>query len=119
MSSANPRSKSQSGLLRSLNGLGARYLGSRIRRVRSYESGIPGSLVRRNPEIQAVVSRSRLSQVDWTRVGLSGSGKLGVELFLDTPYDDFMFVACGRGRRRLQDLADLKILRSEGIALED
>jgi len=79
---------------------------------------IPGSLVLRDPESQALVRRDRLNGVRISELNW-GKSALGVAIswFLeDGPYEDTVLVAAKRSRNFSEDVAAIQMLRSEGLA---
>jgi len=79
---------------------------------------IPGSLIRRDPETQALVTREQAVQA--LSAGLPW-GESGMEIALrwfvdDGPYDDVVLVAARAAKYFRRDLATLAMLRREGLA---
>ncbi|GMU67655.1 MAG: hypothetical protein AMXMBFR36_39290 [Acidobacteriota bacterium] len=79
---------------------------------------VPGALVKRHSETQALVRRSKLTSVSlgdlpWGKSSLS----LAVQWFLqDSPYEDTVLVAAKKSRGFADDLAAIRMLRENGIA---
>lgn len=81
---------------------------------------VPAHLVRRDPETQVVVRRSRALGGEWRDIDLSRTHwKASLELFLERGDDDVVLVA-GKRNENFDDLiAGLRMLRAAGIADPD
>jgi hypothetical protein len=79
---------------------------------------IPGSLIRRDQETQALVTRERLLVSDWKNVVQNQSGvRVAIEWFLeDSLFPDVVLVASKGTSYFKHELAALESLRREGIA---
>jgi hypothetical protein len=80
---------------------------------------VPGHLVRRDEETQALASRSILQDAPWQSLPWGKSAlRIAVEWFLDHgPYDSVVIAAARKSKYFREDLAALKMLRSEGLAV--
>ncbi len=81
---------------------------------------VPGHLIRRNPETQARIRRERLVEVDWRKLPFNaGVTQVIFSLFLDRGDPDVTYVA-GQHEKDFRDMvADIELLRKEGIAEPD
>jgi hypothetical protein len=79
---------------------------------------IPGSLIRRDPETQVLVTRQRLDQVDWKALDYGETAfATCLQWFLqDSQFDDVVLVAAKKSRKFRRELAVLQMLRNEGVA---
>lgn len=79
---------------------------------------VPGSLIRRDPETQVLVTRRALEGVALASLPWQGSShKTGLEWFLqDGPYEDVVLVAAKGTTYFEQDLAAIRMLQERGIA---
>lgn len=79
--------------------------------------GIPGHLVRRDPETQALITRAKALQGKWRQFDLSKTyWPTAIDLFLDGPWDSTVLVAPKHDRSYQVLLDGLRLLRDEGIA---
>jgi hypothetical protein len=78
---------------------------------------VPGHLVRRNPETQARIKRERLVEVDWRKLPFNaGVTQIIFDLFLKRGDPDVTYVAGQRAKHFREMVADIELLRKEGIA---
>lgn len=80
--------------------------------------GMPSRLVRRDPETQVVVRRARALDERWKTLEI-GSYSIPLEDLVAGDVEDVVLVARRRGRRFEEEMAALRLLRSEGIAEPD
>lgn len=82
--------------------------------------GVPGHLVRRDPETQVIVRRERILDGRWRDLEhLPARWQVALELLLKTGMPSEVFVA-GRRERTFSELVKgLRLLQSEGIAEPD
>ena len=80
--------------------------------------GVPGRLVRRDPETQVLVTRSRVLSAPWPEVSHGSMWSIGIERLLEAEEEAEVFVA-RRGDHFADDLAMFKRLREAGIAEPD
>ncbi len=81
---------------------------------------VPGHLIRRNPETQARIKRERLVEVDWRKLPFkAGVTQVIFSLFLDRGDPDVTYVAGQRSKNFRDMVADIELLRKEGIAEPD
>ncbi len=81
----------------------------------TFWSGIPARLVRRDPETQVVLTRSRLLDDRWRAAIADSLSQLQIESFLLTGFDDTILVASRRGRYFREDLERIERLRDAGL----
>jgi hypothetical protein len=82
--------------------------------------GVPGRLVRRDPETQVLISRQVAMRGDWRDLTFSTHMTPGcLQVFLDQNYEDMVFIAPRRDRQFREYLADIQLLRKAGIAEPD
>lgn len=81
--------------------------------------GIPGALVRRDPDTQILVSRSDLVQSDWQSLDYAETSvKIAIEWFLErSPYEDCVIVAPKLAKYFSDELKVFAMLRRTGIAI--
>lgn len=78
--------------------------------------GVPGRLIRRDPETQVLITRERTLQSAWKDLELPGTWRVALEWFQDRGRPDEVLVA-PKGAPDFQDLlAGLKLLREAGVA---
>jgi hypothetical protein len=79
---------------------------------------IPGSLIRRDPGSQALVSRANLSGADLATLPWGHSSlRVAVDWFLQNgPYEDVVLAAGKKSRGYSDDVAAIKMLRERGLA---
>jgi hypothetical protein len=81
---------------------------------------VPGHLIRRNPETQAVIKRKRLVDSDWRKLPFhTGVTQVIFDLFLNRGDPDVTYVAGQRSKKFRDMVADIELLRKEGIAEPD
>jgi len=80
---------------------------------------VPGQLIRRDEETQALVERDALQNALWQSLPWGGSAlRVAVDWFLqDGPYQSTVLVAGRKTKSFRQDLDALEMLRREGLAL--
>ena len=83
--------------------------------------GVPGHLVRRDPETQILVTRAKAEAGDWKRLDLSRTyWATAIDVALKEPhYADMVLVAPKRNPRFKELLAGLNLLRRAGVAEPD
>jgi len=82
--------------------------------------GIPGRLIRRDPETQILVTRETAMRGEWRKLKFrTNVTSVCFNLFLDRQDTDMLFVAEKRNPHFRDDLADLQLLRKSGIAEPD
>ncbi|MCB9841314.1 MAG: hypothetical protein H6809_06675 [Phycisphaeraceae bacterium] len=82
--------------------------------------GIPGRLIRRDPETQVLVERRRLEQVDWSALDFEdASTAYRLAQTIKDGRDDQVIVAPKRGGKFKQSLADFRLLRAAGLVAPD
>ncbi len=82
--------------------------------------GVPARLVRRDPETQVMVTRSRALKGEWQHLDLSRTHwATALELFLRRGLSEVVFVAPKRGRDFNELVAGLRLLREAGVAEPD
>jgi hypothetical protein len=80
-------------------------------------AGIPGRLIRRDPETQVVVTRAAAQRGDWRQLDLTGTWwAIALEQLAKGEYPDEVFVAPKRHRKLRQLVAGLRRLQDAGIA---
>lgn len=79
---------------------------------------VPGDLVRRDEETQALLRRTAVQDVPLPTLPWGDSGlRIAADWFLeDGPYDSVVLVAARKSRTFRDDLAALEMLRREGLA---
>ena len=79
---------------------------------------LPGSLIRRDPETQVLVSRVRLEQADWLALdyGATVYGMLLSSFLTDSRYDDVVLVAARGNRKFKEQMVVLTEMRARGLA---
>jgi hypothetical protein len=82
---------------------------------------VPGSLIRRDPETQVLVSKKTALQSSWQDLPWGKSAlRLALQWFLeDSLYEDVVLVASKRGVGYRDDLEAVRMLRREGVAGPD
>src|SRR5258705_2507988 len=82
---------------------------------------IPGDLIRRNPEIQVLLTRDRLSKTDWQAVDFDQTAiDLALSWFLQgSLFDSVVVAARDEPKWAKRDVAVLDRLRAKGIAERD
>jgi hypothetical protein len=82
--------------------------------------GVPGRLVRRDPETQVLVTRQRVLEEDWRELPFRDSDTLfSLDFMLRLELPDRILVAPKRHRKFPLYLEDLQLLREAGIAEPD
>jgi len=83
--------------------------------------GVPARLIRRDPETQAVVTRTRALEGRWRELDLDRTyWTTGIEFLLNREHDqDVVLVAPKRARNFKDLLAGIKLLREAGVAEPD
>jgi hypothetical protein len=81
-------------------------------------SGVPGRLVRRDPETQILVTRDRVTATPWQEVAAGEPHRFVIEGFLKSDMDSLVLVASS-GVRRSLDLSYFARLREAGVAAPD
>jgi hypothetical protein len=81
--------------------------------------GIPGRLIRRNPETQVLFRRERLLDGDWERLALDSLVRYWLAYLFEMGWEDGIFVVPTRGKRRREMMESMLTLRREGIAEPD
>jgi hypothetical protein len=120
---------------RQLSGTGAEILDRRLRThyadvdwaldirearfARCDLGGVPGHLVRRDPNTQVLVTTDRVLASDWRAVAGDTEWAVAIERLLEGGLGSEVFVACPRGDRLAESLAVFARLREAGIAEPD
>jgi hypothetical protein len=79
--------------------------------------GVPARLVRRDPETQVVVLRSKAQAGTWRSLDLDGTWwGVSLERLANGPVEDVVLAAPRRHRRFKQLVAGLQLLRASGVA---
>lgn len=78
-------------------------------------SGIPARLIRRDPETQVVLTRSKLLDGRWRAVIPDRMSEIVIEDFLLTGFDDTVYVASRRGRYFREEMVRIDRLRGAGL----
>lgn len=82
-------------------------------------TGIPGRLVRRNPENSILIKAANLRNRNW-RLGIENSiVELGISRMLEYQLEDKVQVVCRRSKDYSREIELFKILRETGIAEPD
>lgn len=83
-------------------------------------TGIPGRLIRRNPERSILVRAERIKGREWRLPGVdrTACGE-GIRRILDHDLDDAVIVACERSPDFAKDMEAFRVLRKEGLAEPD
>jgi hypothetical protein len=84
-------------------------------------AGIPASLIRRDPETQAVVTRQAALSGEWRQLGRVQGTELGlgIQELLKRGSDDIVLVAHRRSRNFKELLEGIRELRAAGVAEPD
>lgn len=85
--------------------------------VEMYRSGIPATLVRRDPETQVVVTRDSVTNGDWRAACDGSSVWVAIERFLSSGFQDAVLIAEKRAKHLAEDLAAFRRLRDIGVAV--
>jgi hypothetical protein len=81
---------------------------------------VPGSLVRRDPETQVLVTREKLKKCDLRALPVRDITRVEFEWFLErSPFDDVIIAAFPSERGRNDKLHDIATLRELGLAEPD
>lgn len=79
--------------------------------------GVPGDLIRRDPETQVLVRRERILDGRWQRLAaLPSLWQISLELLLETGMESKVLVAAKRAKDFPTLVAGLRLLQDEGIA---
>lgn len=82
--------------------------------------GVPGTLIRRDSATQARMTRQAVVNSDWRELPFrSGVTQVALSLMLDSDDPDLTYVAGRRSRDFRNMVADIELLRKEGIAEPD
>ncbi len=82
--------------------------------------GVPGRLVRRDPETQVLITRQAAWHQEWDKLEFRAPLTAGtIQTFLQQEYEDMIFVAPKRDRGFRDYVLDIQRLRAEGIAERD
>jgi hypothetical protein len=82
--------------------------------------GLPGELIRRDPETQVLVTREKALQVKWRSLPFRENVWLiGLNLFLESGVSATVFDAEKRNPKFRNYLADLQLMRAAGLAEPD
>ncbi|MBI3839915.1 MAG: hypothetical protein HY288_18485 [Planctomycetia bacterium] len=82
--------------------------------------GVPGRLIRRDPETQALVTRQALLEGNWRKLEFHANvTTLAIGMFLERDEPDYVVVAPKRDNTFRERLADIELLRRAGIAEPD
>jgi hypothetical protein len=81
-----------------------------------FASGIPARLIRRDPETQVVLRRSRLLERPWRDEIPDLLAQIWIEDFLNSGFEDTIIVAGKRGRAFAKELELINKLRDAGLA---
>jgi hypothetical protein len=82
--------------------------------------GVPGRLIRRDPETQILVTRQRVLQDDWRDLPFQDSlTPFSLDFMLKQELPDTVLIAPKRHRKFPLYLADLQMLRDAGVAEPD
>ena len=85
--------------------------------VPSFRFGPPGSLIRRNPETQALVRRGRLSASRWHEfAGQIGIWRVVLDSFLERAWPDEIVLTPSVGQSAAKERAGIAMLRKAGVA---
>lgn len=86
----------------------------------SFEA-IPGELIRRNPETQVLVRRSKLHDVDWQKLDFENTAiDVALSWFLsDSLFDSVVLAAQDNSKWKKREIAVLEMLRRQQIADPD
>ncbi|MGW4897311.1 hypothetical protein ACWEQL_34390 [Kitasatospora sp. NPDC004240] len=76
---------------------------------------VPGHLIRRDEETQFLLHRDRVERFEGME-GLPGSARIAARRFETTPFDTLVAVAPRRSEHFATRLAELEVLRTEGLA---
>jgi hypothetical protein len=80
--------------------------------------GVPGRLVRRDPETQILVTRDRVATTPWQEIEAGEPHNFVIAGFLRSDMDSLVLVASS-GARRSRDLSYFARLREAGVAEPD
>ncbi len=79
--------------------------------------GVPGHLIRRDPETQVLITREQALAGEWQGLRYHhGAYQIALQLFLKRTEPSFVLVAEKRSPRFREKLRDLQLLRSAGVA---
>jgi len=84
--------------------------------------GVPGHLIRRDPETQIVVTREKAEAGDWRSLSLGGTRQwhVALEMFLKMKGQESVVLVAPKRARNFNALLDgLKVLRETGVAEVD
>ncbi|MBI3839914.1 MAG: hypothetical protein HY288_18480 [Planctomycetia bacterium] len=82
--------------------------------------GVPGRLIRRDPETQALITRQAILDSRWRKLEFhSDVTSVAIDVFLKRGEGDYVLVAPKRAKRFDAQLADIELLRRAGIAEPD
>jgi hypothetical protein len=82
--------------------------------------GIPGKLIRRDPETQILVTRQRVLQEDWRELPFRDEDtRFSLDFILRMELPDRVLIAPKRHRKFPLYLSDLQLLREAGVAEPD
>lgn len=81
-------------------------------------SSVPGQLIRRNPETQVLVSRSKLLQTDWNNPALPSITRVSLRNVVNSRHEYQVIVAGERSNTFPAQLKGFDILRREGLVLD-
>jgi hypothetical protein len=85
-----------------------------------YIRGLPGRLIRRDPETQVLVTRQKALEGRWRELEFrDGLCAISLDLFLQREEPDLVLIAPKRHRKFPLYLEDLQLLRDAGVAEPD
>jgi hypothetical protein len=93
--------------------------GARFTSIEMDLAGIPARLIRRDPDLQIVMTRAQALEGAWLEPLAKSKWRFAVSAFLRSGFDDFVLVACERGRYFDEERESLRRLRSAGAAVSD
>jgi hypothetical protein len=82
-------------------------------------NGIPGRLIRRDPETQVLVRRERVLDGEWKHLPLREMVRMWLSDIVQKGWEDGVFVVPARGRLRRELMESMLVLRRAGIAEPD
>ena len=82
--------------------------------------GVPGRLVRRDPETQVLITREAALRLPCSGLKFRGPAtQIAIDMFLKQGHADLIFLAPKRDRQFRHYLADIELLRKAGLAEPD
>jgi len=82
-------------------------------------TGVPASLIRRDPESQVVVRRDKAEAGAWRGIAIEGIFQIALQDLLKRKAEDVVLVAPRQSPRFREYVADLELLRRIGVAEPD